>query len=324
MSAVTYIGNFKPQHSTENEILRALNALGHDVTIVQEDDELGWRTLISRVHSTTSLPDVVLWTRTRSLSDQIDERLRWDTLYACSERGIPTVGYHLDRWWGLDREAEIASDPFFRVSLLCTADGGHDEQWKDAGITHAWFPPAISEFEVGCGTPVDEYACDVAFVGSWQGYGHAEWWPHRERMLDAVSGWYGDTFRCFPEPGCPRVTGMDLADLYASAKVVVGDSCLVPGVDGVPVGRYWSDRVPETLGRGGLLVHPWVEGISSILPTYFNYPLSDMDALHERIEMVLGWTEDQRSGVRAACAQRVAERDTYTVRMKQLWNLLGL
>ena len=44
----------------------------------------------------------------------------------------------------------------------------------------------------------------------------------------------------------------------ASVDAVVGDSCLVP-----PTRLYYSDRMPETIGRGGLLIHPYVEGCTN-------------------------------------------------------------
>jgi hypothetical protein len=328
VSRVVYIGNFEPPASTENEVLRALRSLGHDVFPRQEQEWASWLLPVEA--------DVLLWTRTRSLSDQIDVEVRAALLADCESRGIPTVGYHLDRWCGLAREAEIEHDPFFRVSLLCTADGGHDREWKDAGVNHEWFPPAISEFECGLGHDFGNAGYDVAFVGSWQHYGHSEWWPERARMLEHVRSWYGDRFECFPAPGTPAVRGAALADVYATAKVVVGDSCLAPAKDGTPVERYWSDRVPETLGRGGLLVHPYVEGLSDEfhaglpeepIPRYLmTYPLGDMDALHDRIELLLRAAayEPDRRLLQAAAIGDVKRGHTYTVRMRQLWERLGL
>lgn len=39
---------------------------------------------------------------------------------------------------------------------------------------------------------------------------------------------------------------------------MIGDSCFA----GSPKGAYyWSDRIPETLGRGGFLIHPYVDGL---------------------------------------------------------------
>ena len=315
MSRVVYLGNFEPPHSTENDVLSALRKLGHDVQPRQEQVWESWTTPVDA--------DVVLWTRTKSLSEQIDIEVRLDFLYACERNGTPTVGYHLDRWWGLKRQSDIEDyrDPFFQVSLLCTADGGHDEQWKRAGVEHAWFPPAVNE-DYCYLADAYPHPCDLIFVGSWNGYGHDEWWPQRANMLEHVRSWYGDRFCCLPSPGEPRIVGAALNELYASAKVVVGDSCLAPAADGEPITRYWSDRVPETLGRGGILVHPHIKGLFET-PALYTYPLGDMDKLHDLLTVLLR-RRDNMVDERDATIAEVRNRHTYTVRMQQLWDRLGL
>ena len=47
--------------------------------------------------------------------------------------------------------------------------------------------------------------------------------------------------------------GDELSALYASVGVVVGDSA--------EAAAYWSDRLPVTLSRGGLLCHPQTVGM---------------------------------------------------------------
>jgi spore maturation protein CgeB len=63
-----------------------------------------------------------------------------------------------------------------------------------------------------------------------------------------------------------EMRGTALNYLYAKTKVVVGDSVISP--------NYWSNRVVETLGRGGFLIHKEVEGIKEEYPylvTYTDY-----------------------------------------------------
>lgn len=329
VSRVIYIGNFVPEHSTENHVLQALQANGHHVMALQEDDVDSWRYVASRVHSsviaTNDHPEVVMWTRTKSLSDQIDDGLKRAVLHACYLARVPTVGYHLDRWWGLARESEIlAGDPFFQVAALVTADGGHDKEWADAGVNHLWMPPGVSEFECVPGTFDEAYASDIAFVGSWQGGYHHEW-PHRDQLVGWLMATYGDRCRFWPQQGQPAVRGPALRDLYASVKVVVGDSCLVPNRDGSPVARYWSDRVPETLGRGGVLVHPWVEGMPFIGGAHlFYWQLGDWDTLRSLIDYAVEMSDESRALIRETARQRILNGDTYTVGMRELWDHLGL
>lgn len=266
-------------------------------------------------------PELVMWTRTRDLEDPA---LAHAIIAACGRRGVPTVGYHLDRWWGLDREHEIAESPFFGCEYVCTADGAHAKQWDDARVNHVWFPPAVSEFECAEGFYDPDLASDVAFVGSWKGY-HAEWWPHRKRMLDHCVVWFPG-MRCWPQDGQPAVRGKRLRDLYASIQVAVGDSCLVPTVTGEPMHHYWSDRIPETLGRGALLVHPAVDGLAEqgfTAEVLLTYEMDDMDGLFHAVSWPMAHSSDARI-MRRKARKLVLGEHTYTVRMRRLLKLVGL
>jgi hypothetical protein len=314
---IAYIGNFEPPHSTENDVARALANNGHSVHHFQEGDPLELGTLMDAVR--IGHYDLVLWTRTKGLADRVGDGAQHMLIHACHRGGVPIVGYHLDRWWGLERQIQVFTDPFFQVDLLCTADGGHDEQWVEAGINHAWFPPAISEANCGVGTPRDEYASDIAFVGNWQGGYHPEW-KHRAELVDWLSRRYGNRVRFWPKRGEHAIRGRELADLYSSVKVVVGDSCLVPKADGSPMTHYCSDRIPETLGRGGVLCHPRVEGIDDLYAWHYGWDLGDWMYLKTLIEML---TTPPDIHARSLQVQHIVANHTYEVRMRQLVDLLN-
>ena len=53
------------------------------------------------------------------------------------------------------------------------------------------------------------------------------------------------------------IRGKELNDLYATAKVVVGDTLC----KGFNYPYYFSDRLFETTGRGGFLIHPYIKGL---------------------------------------------------------------
>lgn len=319
-----YLGNFQPPHSTENDVARALGNVGQAVALYQEGDPDEIEKLVANLDSY----EVVLWTRTKGLADMVGDAAQWKLLAEARRLGTPVVGYHLDRWWGLDREHQIFTDPFFRVDLLCTADGGHDAEWKAAGVNHIWFAAAISEANVGLGTPRDEYRSDIAFVGSWQGGYHREW-EHRSVLVRWLKATYGARVKFWPRPGEHAVRGDDLKDLYASVKVVVGDSCLVPAKDGLPITRYCSDRIPETLGRGGLLVHPQVEGIDNLYLYTWEWPVGEWRILADRINSLLDgrvWRDpavnyDYEEYI-SQQVQFIRERHTYEVRMQGLIELI--
>jgi hypothetical protein len=320
---IAYIGNFEPEHSTENEVRRALTNNEHGVTRFQEGDPVQLDFLIDYIQHDHQEPiKVILWTRTASKAALSGEARYWKLLAAARKAGVPVVGYHLDRWWGLARQSEIADDPFFQVDLLCTADGGHQPEWEAAGVNHVWFPPAISERHCRLGTPREEYASDIAFVGSWQGGYHPED-VYRPALINWLKRNYDRRVKFWPEPGQHAIRGDDLTDLYASVKVVVGTSCLAPKVDGSPMDMYCSDRCPETIGRGGLLLHPHVEGVTGKLFRHHWWKLDDLNELGSQIELLLAEPEDVRRAYAAAAQDHVRETATYEVRVRELIALLN-
>lgn len=315
---IAYVGNFAPPHSTENHVVRALRSRRHTVTALQENSPATW----SRLTRDRLAFDVVLWTRTAwdwprlGLTVERAWAVQIEALGRLRSLGIPTIGYHLDRWWGLAREHEVAEEPFFCVDLLVTADGGHDAEWERAGVAHAWLPPAVSTAEARPGTRRASYAADVGFVGSWQGGYHAEW-PHRAELVGWLMHTYGERVRFWPAPGRQAVRGAALRDVYASVKVLVGDSCLAGGAS-----RYFSDRVPETVGRGGFLVHPHVDGVTD--GTHYTagehlatWPLGDWDRLRDTIDAALA-DDAGRAAVAGAGRRHVLAHHTYERRVEQL------
>lgn len=301
---IYYIGNFKLDFTTENHVKSSLEYIGHDVTAAQEN-EVNFD-VVARLCRQEHY-DMVLWTRTWAL-DSVAQHRMMDDLRSF---GIPTVAFHLDRYWDLARAGQIATEPWWRCDVVFSADGGNDERFADAGIRHYWLPPAIHHAEVGRGTPDRvAYPCDVVFVGSWRNY-HTEW-PHRHQLMHFLEQTYGDHFGIWPRGGSIR--GRALASLYASAKVVVGDSLFA----GDPRGRrYWSDRVPETLGRGGPLIHPEVEGLAEQFSDLITWRVGEWDSLRKKIDALRadqGRADDYRDwGV-----AHVAARHTYAHRMEDM------
>ena len=116
--------------------------------------------------------------------------------------------------------------------------------------------------------------------------------------------------------------GAALRDLYASVDVVIGDSCF----GGSPKGAYyWSDRIPETLGRGGYLLHPDVVGLSDHYPVPMGpvtWEAGDWDHLGSLVESSLALPASERQAINRLNRQWVIEHDTYEVRVQQLVDLL--
>jgi hypothetical protein len=323
---VAYIGNFEPTYSTENEYAHAFEQNDCAVHRIQEGDATQLALLCDQLLQRRG-PDFILWTRTKSLSDRIDDVTWWKMARLAGRSGVPVVGVHLDRWWGLGRQQDLFATPYFRaVDIMFTADGGHDHLWERTGINHSWLPPGISERWCNLGVAKPQYDCDVVFVGGWRNYGHPEW-KHRHELIAKLSTWYGDRFLALPRPFADAIRGLELNDVYVSAKVVVGDSCLVPKADGSPMTHYCSDRIPETLGRGGILFHPAVEGVNARADDPFGFsatwPLGDWAALKRSIDASIESDFGWREALRPEYVERVSQEHTYTVRARQILDELA-
>ena len=290
-----------------------MESLGHHVERWQED-ELDWSSVIPAVDRLGL--QAVFWTRTwpaemTTVLPVLDE-LR--------ERGIVSASVHLDRWFGLNRAHQVDDQPFFRTSLVVSPD--NNPQWADHGVNHFWLPPGVYGPECEPVPPNPRrWPYDVVFVGS-HPYPHPEWAKYRSDLLAAFSRAFRGRFGILPRRGVP-IRGRDLQELYATVPVVIGDSCLAGESF-----QYWSDRVPETLGRGGLLIHPLVAGMSEWYaglcpmpvppdnppPDFLGYRLGDIGAAVAIAKWALDSPEEAQA-IRQHGRATVLARDTYAHRM---------
>ncbi len=299
---IAYRGNWHVPWTTESHVTAALEGLGHRVVRLQED-KVNW----AQCRAAAQRADLFLWQKTWT----IDPRGGHAMLKMLRERGIPSVSFHLDRYIGLGREAQLADDPFWRTDLVFTADGGHDDEFAAYGINHIWLPPAVHEAECRLArADRRRFPHPVVFVGS-HPYPHTEWRPYRDLLIASCTTRYGSSFAVWPGRG-GAIRGRDLAALYASAEIVVGDSCLNGGIR-----KYWSDRIPETLGRGGFLIHPEVAGMEDWYEDgrdLRTYPLDDFDTLHRLIDRYRKHPKE-RAKIATQGRGTVLGRDTYRHRM---------
>lgn len=321
---VLQLGNFGAPHSTENHLRRALEAGGHEVIAVQESP-VAFQAVPRQ--ASRHKPAFVLWTHTHGLAPEATHGRQAAMLDGLRSLGVPSVAYHLDRWWGLDREDQVWEEPFFRCDLVCTADGGHAAEWETAEVNHRWFPPGV--LAAACeprGRYRYAYGAELAFVGSWQGGYHDEW-QHRSELVRFLRDEYGDRCAFWPKPGQHAIRGAELNDLYASVDILVGDSCLVPNRDGSPCSNYCSDRIPETLGRGAFLLHPfvpgivWGDGLWSSGDHLAGWTLGDFDELADKIDNWLRRPVERERVAQAGRALTLREH-SYERRMVQLVELM--
>ena len=303
---ILYVGNFGPAHSTESHVAATLEDMAHEVFRVQED-QIGTGTLLRDV--TNFSPDIVLWTRTWP------GFVRLSDLEEIKKLNVLSVSFHLDLYVPISRIAGMDNDPFWRTDYVFTPDGDPKsaEVFKQKGINHHYLKPGVFRMECVEGNYRQEYANDIAFIGTAYGY-HAEW-PYRERLIEWLKANYGGWFKVYGHP-FKSVRGQDLNDVFASTKIIIGDT-LCPNFNHQ---NYWSDRVYETTGRGGFIIHPRIKGLETEFKeheeiAFYNY--GDFEHLKELIDWYRSH-DDYREAVRKKGMARTKSEHTYHNRMKEL------
>lgn len=253
---IIYIAKFHKMWD-EEYIARGFEALGH--TVGRIDEASKYRQIISDIDYFK--PDFVIFAKFRQPFAQ-------DVIDYCKTKGIKTVCWVFDLYFGYNRQHQLKL-PSFRADYVFTTDGG-DHDWSIYGINHQVVRQGIYKPE--CVLEKGEKIYDVLFVGSFNPYN-----KERNRILDLVNADF--SLKWIGKNNDNEIRGMKLNRLYAEAKVVVGDSVYSP--------HYWSNRVVETLGRGGFLIHVEVEGIKEAYPHLVTYKRGDYDDLKEKIEYYL-------------------------------------
>jgi SAM-dependent methyltransferase len=325
---IAYVGNFTQKHCTECHLALTLEMLGHEVIRIQEDNPQ------------ESLDNIIiaggfdLFLFTRTWGNLVEP----EHLEMLKERGIPTVSYHLDLYVGLTRkylhhgkniEEVFKTDPFWRTDYVFTPDGDeeHAKVFKANGVNHYYMKPGVFESECYLDprqTNIKPHH-EVLFVGGGDRigsphiYGHPEW-NYRNELITWLYDTYGGRFTKFGHPQ-ETIRNERLNQLYADTKVVVGDSvCL----NNFTQTHYWSDRVYETIGRGGFLIHPYINGLNEEFTGDENivfYEYGDFDQLKEKIDYYLEH-DAEREKIRSAGQKFVKENCTYTHRLKQMLEIV--
>lgn len=302
VKSIAFLGNFAHTFSTESDLAWSFEFLGHEVIRLQENT-IGLRGLEQAFAA-----DLFLWVRTPDFLRVPDEEM-YKFLDSLRERGVPSASFHLDKFWGIpEREALIGKMPFWKTDYVFTADGGYQTAFVARGVRHYWLPPGVVQRGCYPGTPIESNIFDVGFVGSTTGYHGC--YPERQTLIAFLEKTFGNRFRVFS-----GYREQALNDLYASIKVVVGDSIFANQLPGLQ--KYWSDRIPETMGRGGVLVHPEVEGLGIMGNGLLTHLPGDLDGLVGQIDILL-----TRPSLRRDCRdcnmEIVRKRHTYSNRVQTI------
>jgi len=301
---IAFLGNFAVPYSSETHHARSLETLGHEVVRLQEPS-----TAVSVITEQALRADAFVWIHTHG----------WDTpgidfaLRAIKNAGIPTLTYHLDLWWGLQRQKDVRSSPYWDLDHFFTVDKKMADWLTDnTPVKGHYLPAGVFDEECFISTEPSPFANDVIFVGS-RGY-HPEW-PWRPQLIDWLRDTYGSRFTHIGGDGdSGTLRGAALNAAYSGSKVAVGDTlCL-----GFDYPWYASDRLFEAPGRGGFQIFPRIKGIPELFDgtmEFFNF--GDFDGLKDLIDYYL--EHDQpRDTLRRMCHEHVKTHHTYVQRWETI------
>jgi hypothetical protein len=281
---IAFIGKFGKLHD-EEYIARSFEMLGHTVIRIEERiSNHDLRHVLLR-----EIPDVILfckWERPKELDE---------AFALLKHKGTKTVCWLFDLYFNYTREWQVSKRNFFRADVVCTTDGGNDHRWKEFGINHHTVRQGIYKDE--CFLVDSCPAIDVVFIGS-----ESPVYPERTKTMLQLEQDYN--FKWFGRKDTDELRGIALNRLFARSKIVVGDSFYSP--------NYWSNRVVETLGRGGFLIHREVEGIKEEYPYLVTY-----DGTYEDLKKMIDYYlshEDERREIVQKNFEWV--RDNYTMDKK--------
>lgn len=307
---IAFVGNFSQPHCSEVHWAATFEDLGHSVTRIQENQIVG-DSLLQLVAG----HDLFFWVRTWP------GFVTHDHLRKVRELGIMSVNYHLDLFVGLQRQDGLDNDPRWRCDYVFTPDGDPASQaiFESKGINHHYIRPGVFKPECEFGNMRPELVNDVTFVGGGVDYGHFREWPYRRQLVTWLKNTYGPRYSKYGHPE-PTMRNQDLNDLYASAKVVVGDS-LCPGFNKP---GYWSDRTYECIGRGGFLIMPYIKGLEEEFTdgeTIVFYEFGNFPQLKEKIDYYIEHDEE-RELIRRAGQEFVKNNATYHNRLQQMLDIV--
>jgi len=280
---IVYLGNHNPYAlNTEKKVVKAFHQLGHTVDQV---DERNWNIydLIKR----TKVSDLFLFHKGirfgKSLRDLVD---------LLSHVPCKKALWYFDYvWQERERFMEIVAplvDYGFMTDGSFVKRSGHDN---------------LIILRQGCekqrkGKKKKKYEYDIVFTGSIFG--------SREILVNGLKKNYGDRFKHFD-----NVFGREFYDLCASAKIMVAPK--FPSND-----FYWSNRIYETLGAGGFLIHPKCEGLKEEYEEYKHFvPYVDGDHLKYLIDYYLERPKE-REKIAKAGREHTLKNYTYKHRVKEL------
>lgn len=313
MAKIVFLGNFNVPYSSETHHATTLESMGHEVVRLQESvstsDVIRWK---------ASKADLFVWVHTHGWETGGSFSMA-EVLDYLGECGVPSMTYHLDLWFGLRRQVDLQKeDAYTHIEHFFTVDN-YMAKWfnENTNVRGHYLPAGV--FDQECYIANEPISRDIVFVGS-RRY-HAEW-PYRPKLVTWLERTYKNRFEHWGPTGRGLVRGDDLNRLYASTKIVVGDT-LCPNFS---YESYWSDRVYETMGRGGFIIHPYIRGMEKEFEDRKHlvfYEYKNFTQLKSLIDYYIE-NDDERESIRLAGHNLVKEKYTYKNRWEYILKELGI
>ena len=318
MANIVFLGNFEVSYSSENHHAKSLESLGHTVVKLQEKQAKSHVILDQALNS-----DLFIWVHTHGW--ETSGRVTMDNvLLQLKQAGVETITYHLDLWFGLDRQKDLENDNFYKtIGHFFTVDKLMADWFnKNTEVKGHFIPAGVYDKEcyIHKDYDSDKFKYDVIFVGS-KRYHHEH--KYRSDLIDFLRKTYGSRFLHVGGDGdTGTVRGDELNKIYAQSKVAVGDSLNI----NFNYPYYTSDRLFESTGRGGFTIYPRITGLEE----YFEdgndivfYEHGNLEDLKNKIDHYL-IANLEREQIRVNGHERTKKDHTYIHRWEAIMSELKI
>ena len=215
MAKIAFLGNFRVDYTSETHHANTLESMGHKVIRLQESEAKSEDILKSSIDC-----DLFIWIHTHGWRTPGKYEMG-QVLRTLADYKIPTMTYHLDLWFGLQRQKDLNNHPVYKyIGHFFTVDRQMADWFNNKTRVKGHYIPA-GVYDKECLFKQVDLVNDVIFVGS-KKY-HPEW-QYRPELIDWLGDTYKDSFKHYGNGGLPSIRGLKLNKLYWSTKIVVGDT----------------------------------------------------------------------------------------------------
>jgi hypothetical protein len=313
LAHIVFLGNFRVDYSSESHHAKTLESMGHTVVRMQETEATS-----EDIYQQALNSDMFIWIHTHGWKTPGKHTME-SVLKSLKQKGIITMTYHLDLWFGLQRQKDLNTYPVYKhIGHFFTVDSQMADWFNNNTAVKGHYLPA-GVYHKECYIEPAKLKNDVIFVGS-KKY-HQEW-QYRPQLINWLSDTYKNKFSHYGNGGIKSLRGKELNILYSSSKIVVGDTLCID----FKYPDYWSDRVYETMGRGGFIIHPYVSGMEKEFEDKKHlvfYEYGNLKQLKELIDYYMEHDEE-RETIRKAGHELVKENYTYKNRWESIFKELNI